>query len=32
MTERIERAGGTLSTRTARRSFELDARLPGGAA
>ncbi|ROQ64638.1 two-component system sensor histidine kinase DesK [Rathayibacter sp. PhB152] len=32
MTERIERAGGTLSTRTVRRSFELDARLPGGAA
>ncbi|QHC60480.1 histidine kinase [Rathayibacter sp. VKM Ac-2760] len=32
MTERIERAGGTLHTRAARRSFELDARLPGGAA
>ena len=32
MTERIERAGGTLGTRTTRRSFELDTRLPGGAA
>ncbi|NQX05971.1 sensor histidine kinase [Rathayibacter sp. VKM Ac-2856] len=32
MTERIERAGGTLRARTVRRSFELDARVPGGAA
>jgi len=32
MTERIERAGGTLRTRPTRRTFELEARLPVGGA